>query len=209
MILAAVWKLKQNGGVYGLSTTFEQTRELAAIDASIQILEFCSQRNSFARRYLIQIKDLRRQITLIQSNESPPSSAPFASSAVSSSASVTDSDPMAENPNFQNLVISSEQSSRPTFGLSGMSSGPGSYSSASPSNINLEGWPSGQFGALSAGNEGTAYGKFSLLTRRFFYIMFLHTLTRGQIPHPPFSSAPMSIITIFSGTEWRRNRSYV
>jgi hypothetical protein len=159
MILAAVWKLKQNGGIYGLPMTYGQTHELTAIDASIQILEFCGQRNSFARSYLIQIKDLRRQITLITSSEGSPSSGPFVSSAMSSSASVTDSDPVAESPGFQNLAISSEQSSRPSLGVSRMFSESGSYSSASPSNVNVEGWPSGQFGALTAGNEGSAYGK--------------------------------------------------
>jgi hypothetical protein len=167
MILAAVWKLKQNGGAYGMPTAYGQTRELAAVDASIQILEFCGQRNPFARRYLIQIKDLQRQITRIQSNEASPNSGPFTSSGVSSVG--TEPDPVAENPNFQNLMISSEQSSRPTFGLSRTFTGPGT---ARPSNINLEAWPSGQFGAPS-----TAYGKFSLLTRRSICIMFLHTLT--------------------------------
>lgn len=207
MILAAVWKLKQNGSVYGLPMTYGQTQELATLDASIQILEFCNQRNSFARRYLIQIKDLRRQVTLIQSNEDSPSSGSFVSSGKASSASVADSDPAAENPNFQNLVISSEQSSRPTSGLSRTFSWPEPYSFAPPSNINLEGWPSDQFGALSASNEGSVYGKASLLTRWYFHTMSLYPLTCLQTPHPPFCSAPMRIPVIF-GMEWE-NRGYV
>jgi hypothetical protein len=98
MVLAAVWKLKQTGGGYGLPGTYDQqARELAAIDASIQILEFCGHRNPFARRYSILIKDLQRKLVSGISTKTSPSSAPPESS-MSSSASVTDSDPAAESP---------------------------------------------------------------------------------------------------------------
>jgi len=153
MILAAVWKLRQNGGGYGLPGTYDQAREeLAAIDASIQTLEFCGQRNPFARRYLILIKDLQRQLILDPSTKASPSSAPPVSS-MSSSASVTDSDPAAESPYFQNMRISAEASSGPTLGLSRNFAGRASYASDSPLNINLEGWPPSQFGRLSPGDE--------------------------------------------------------
>lgn len=153
MILAAVWKLKQNGGGYGLPETYDQARELAAIDASIQILEFCGQRNPFARRYSILIKGLQRQLVLGLSTKASPGSAPPVSS-MSSSASVTDSDPAAESPYFQNLRISVEQSDGgPTLGLSRTFVGRASYASDSPLNINLEDWPPSQFGTLSPGTE--------------------------------------------------------
>jgi len=191
MILAAVWKLKQNGGGYGLPGTYDQARELAAIDSSIQILEFCGHRNPFARRYSILIKDLQRQFVSGISTKTSPSSAPPESS-MSSSASVTDSDPAAESPYFQNLRISVEQSNNaPTFGSSRTFVGRASYSSISPSNMDLEGWPPGQFGTLSPGAmDEESYGKSSLLM-----IMFCpYRLTCEQVLHRPIFCSRMSTI---------------
>jgi hypothetical protein len=190
MILAAVWKLKQSWG-YGLPGTYNQSRELAAIDASIQILELCGQRNPFARRYSTLIKDLQRQLVSGLSTKASPSSGPPVPS-MSSSASVTDSDPAAENPYFQNLRISVEQSSGPTLGLSRTFVGRASYSSDSPLDINLEGWLPSQFGTLSPGDE-EPYGKSSLLTIMFCSMMSAHILTSEQTLHPPFCSSPMII----------------
>jgi hypothetical protein len=171
MILATVWKLNQNGGGYGLQGTYDQGRELAAIDASIQILEFCGHRNPFARRYSILIKDLQRKLASGISTKTSPSSGPPESS-MSSSASVTDSDPAAESPYFQNLRISVEQNNNgPTFASSRTYAGRASYSSVSPSNMDLGGWPPGQFGTLSPGAvDEESYGKPSILM-----IMFVHT----------------------------------
>jgi hypothetical protein len=172
MILAAVWKLKQNGGGYGLPGAYDQqARELAAIDASIQTLEFCGHRNPFARRYSILIKDLQRQLVSGLSTKTSPSSAPPESS-ISSSASVTDSDPAAESPYFQNLRISVDQSNNGlTFGSSRTFVGQASYSSISPSDMDLEGWPPGQFGTLSPGAVAEeSYGKFCLLMILFVHI---------------------------------------
>ena len=204
MILAAVWKLKQNGGGYGLPITYDQTRELAAIDASIQVLEFCGQRNPFARRYSILIKDLQRQLALVLSTEASPSSAPPVSS-MSSSASVTDLDPVVESPNIQDLRISIEQSSGPTLESSRTFVGRASYSSDSPLNINLEGWPPRHFGTLCPENGESSHSKSSLLTIMFCSILSTHILTCEQISHPPFYLVPMSII---SGTKWG-NSSYM
>ncbi len=167
---------------------YDQSRELAAIDASIQILEFCGHRYLFARRYSILIKDLQQQLVLGLSTQASPSSAPPVSS-MSSSASVTDSDPAAESPYFQNLRISVEQSSGPTLGLSRAS-----YPSNSPLHIDLEGWPPGQFGTLGPGDE-ESYGKSSLLTIMFCSMMSTHILTCEQILHPPFCSSLMSIVS--------------
>lgn len=154
MILAAIWKLKQNGGSYGMPGPYDQSRELAAIDASIQILEFCGHRNPFARRYSILIKDLQRQLVSgLSAKPSPGSGPPLPS--MSSSASITDSDPAAESPYFQNLRISVEQSANaPTMGVSRPSlAGQPSYTPESSLNISLEGWSPGQFMTLSPGDE--------------------------------------------------------
>jgi len=157
MTLAAVWKIKQNGGVGGspAATPFEPTHELASIDASIQILEFCGQRNPFARRYLIQIKELRRQIPLTQSSEAPTAPPPFASS---SSTSGTDATMTVESPNFRGLAISSEPSSQSSSVFSRNFATPGSLSSGVTSDLNLENWPADHFGPMSAAQEGSVYG---------------------------------------------------
>jgi hypothetical protein len=51
MILGAVWSRKQSGNG-------NQSRESSAIEASIRVLDFCGQRNAFARKYGNLIKDL-------------------------------------------------------------------------------------------------------------------------------------------------------
>jgi hypothetical protein len=155
MILAAVWKLKQSGGGYGMPGPYDQSLELAAIDASIQILEFCGHRNPFARRYSILIKDLQRQLVSGLSATTSPGSGSGSGpplSSMSSSASVTDSHPAAESPCFQNLRISVEQSGNaPTMGASRPSFA--AQTSYASENISLEGWSPGQFGTLSPGDE--------------------------------------------------------
>jgi hypothetical protein len=171
MTLAAVWKIKQIGGIGGSpAATFEPTHELVTIDASIQILEFCGQRNPFARRYLIQIKELRRQLALVQSSEAPPAPPLFASSSTSG----TDATMVMESPNFQSLAISSEQSSQSGSAFSRTFTTPGSLSSGLTSDLNLENWPADQFGPMSAAHEGSVYGKWdqlasSLLLWRTYY----------------------------------------
>lgn len=149
---------------------YDQSRELAAIDASIQILEFCGHRNPFARRYSILIKDLQRQLVSgLSATTSPGSSSGPPVTSMSSSASVTDSNPAAESPYFQNLRISVEQSGNaPTMGAPRPSFTPQtSYTSESPLNISLEGWSPGRFGTLSPGDEDP-YGMSSLV----FMMMF-------------------------------------
>ena len=191
MILAAAWKLKQNGGDYEFPGTSDQARQLATINASIQILNFCGQRNPFARRYSILIKDLQQQLVLGASTKASSDSAP-PFSFMSSSASVIDSDPAAESPYMQNLRISVEQSSSPPLGLSRTSVGRLSYPSDSPLNINLESWPPDQFGTLGLGDE-EPYGKSTLLTI-MFCSMSTHILICEQFLHPPFCSSPMSTV---------------
>jgi hypothetical protein len=199
MILAAVWKQKQNGGGgYGLPGPHDQTRELAAIDASIQILEFCGHRNPFARRYSSLIKDLQRQLISGLSVTSSPSSAPPPLSSMSSTASVIDSDPAsAESSYFQNLRISVEQNGGgggpASLGLSRAFLGQASYPSESSLDVNLEGWSPNQFRTLSPGVEDLYSKSIGLLTIIFCYIMSARILTCEQTLHPPLCSSPMSI----------------
>jgi hypothetical protein len=58
MILGAIWSRKQSGSGYGSPMTIYQSREFNAIEASIRVLDFCGQRNAFARKYGSLIKDL-------------------------------------------------------------------------------------------------------------------------------------------------------
>jgi hypothetical protein len=194
MILAAVWKQKQNGGGgYGLPGPQDQTRELAAIDASIQILEFCGHRNPFARRYSSLIRDLQRQLVSgLSATTSPSSAAPL--SSISSPTSVIDSDPATESSYFQNLRISADERSGgpPAFGLSRTVFGQASYPSESPLDLDLEGWSPSQLGMLSPGGEDP-YSKSNFLTIMFCLIIFARILTCEQTLHPPLCSSPMSI----------------
>jgi hypothetical protein len=62
MILGVVWNRKQSGNG-------DQRRELSAIEASMRVLDFCGQRNAFARKYGSLIKDLRKHLDRGSLNE--------------------------------------------------------------------------------------------------------------------------------------------
>jgi hypothetical protein len=62
MILGVVWNRKQSGNG-------DQSRELSAIEASMRVLDFCGQRNAFARKYGSLIKDLRQHLDRGSLNE--------------------------------------------------------------------------------------------------------------------------------------------
>jgi hypothetical protein len=62
MILGAAWNRKQSGGGYSSPVSIDQIREFNAIEASIRVLDFCGQRNAFARKYGSLIKDLRQHL---------------------------------------------------------------------------------------------------------------------------------------------------
>jgi hypothetical protein len=161
MTLAAVWKFKQSENGPRLPNTQGQLRELTAIDAAIQTLEFCGHRNPFARRYLILIKDLRRQLASVQLSVDSPSSRPSMSSTVSSVSTVTLSDTVAEGLNIQDMTPSIEQSG-PMFGMPRSSfGGRGSYSSASPLDMNMDNWPPRQFGTMYQDDGESTYGESS------------------------------------------------
>lgn len=62
MILGAVWMRQQRNIGYGSPVTADQSRELSAINAAIGVLDFCGQRNVFARKYASLIKGFRHQL---------------------------------------------------------------------------------------------------------------------------------------------------
>jgi hypothetical protein len=137
MVLAAAWKLKQSRSEHG---PCDQDREQAVLDTAIRTLEFCGHRNPFARRYSSLLRDLQRQ--LLASTTVAPNSVP----SLSSSASVADSDPLAESPYPRSLGLP-----QPSFSAFP----PGNNMLEDPS---LEGWMP-RFGDGSPGYEDL-YSKF-------------------------------------------------
>src|SRR5438046_1415608 len=118
MILGAIWKQGSNG----LPITHSQSRELAAIDASTGVLDICGQRNAFARKYSILIKELRLQ--LVVQDTTTPSSSISASISLQSSTnysnpgtgsykSPTESDSMRDNQDPGNSVEEKSVSASP------------------------------------------------------------------------------------------------
>lgn len=147
-----VRNLKQGGNGYSLSTTHGQTRELDAIDASTRALDFCGQRNPFARRYSTLIKDLQQQLTRVLQTKTSQSSMPRNNSTTQSSTSPADSDSMVESQTFQNLRISTEQNDASTLASSNAYMRRDSHPSVGSLNMNLETWPE-QFGAFYLAND--------------------------------------------------------
>ncbi|PMD34572.1 hypothetical protein L207DRAFT_516736 [Hyaloscypha variabilis F] len=142
MVLAAAWKLKQSRSEHGLPGPCDQDREQAALDTAIRTLEFCGHRNPFARRYSSLLRDLQRQ--LLAATAAVPNSVP----SLSSSASVADSDPLAESPYPRSLGL-------PPFAAFP----PGNNMLEDPS---LEGWMP-RFGDGSPGYEDLYNSRSSFL----------------------------------------------
>lgn len=156
MILAVVSKAKQNGNVYGSPMPYGQIPEFTAIDSAVQAIELSAHRHTWARRYLIQIKELQRQLISPHSNGSTPSSMPSTSSPISSSVVAADFDrTMEKNTSFQNLVISNESASTYTAG----SSGPFGQSSTGPMTMDLDAW---QFEQFLPGTDDSLYSKLGI-----------------------------------------------
>jgi hypothetical protein len=178
MILGAVWKLKQSGKGYGSPIAYDQSRELAAIDTSTRVLDFCGQRNAFARKYSILIKDLRQQLskglpTAVGDVTSPSSAATRANSLNStlynpsltgSSASPANSDLMAQSQLFQNLVGTVKQNSILTLPLPDEDMRQGYHPSVGSLNASIEPW-SEQFGIFYPTNDVSSYGTLGLILR--------------------------------------------
>jgi hypothetical protein len=69
IILGIFTKLStHNGGGLGPDKMQRLTMELTAVDAGIQVLQFCGQQNPFARKYSFLVKELRQQLEGVLSN---------------------------------------------------------------------------------------------------------------------------------------------
>lgn len=184
MILGAVWKLKQSGKGYGSPTAYDQSRELAAIDASTRVLDFCGQRNAFARKYSILIKDLRQQLSKglptaagdVTSSSSAAtrhnslSSTPNNPSLTGSSASPANSESMAESQVFQNLGGAVNQNSISTSPLPNEDMRQSYHPSVGSWNASIESW-SEQFGIFYPTNDVSSYGTLGLILSQMSYIL--------------------------------------
>ena len=104
-ILGDLWKLKQSKS-FNTSLSVDQSREFAAIDESTKILDFCGQRNVFARKYSKLIKDLRLRLS-----QSQPSSAVDSASPLSVTTHVSSLDLNQYTP----IMPSSRASQNPEF----------------------------------------------------------------------------------------------
>lgn len=186
MILGAVWKLKQSNKGYSSPIIGDQSRELAAIDASTRVLDFCGQRNPFARKYSVLIKDLRQQLSqglpTAVSNATSPSSAatgvnslkstPYNSYLAGSSAPPANSDPMAESQIFQTMGGTVRQNSIPTSPLSNEDMRRGYHPSVGSFDESIEPWPE-QFGIFGSTNDASSFGTLGLiLLSNFLYTDF-------------------------------------
>lgn len=61
--LGITWRLSaQAGSNYAFDTSYDQNTEITAINTAIRVLEFCGQRNAFARKYALLLKELRSQL---------------------------------------------------------------------------------------------------------------------------------------------------
>jgi len=180
MILGAVWKqLNQSSDRYGLSIPQDQSRELAAIDTSTRVLDFCGQRNTFARKYSILIKELRQRLvkvpTPVAGGIAAPSStaahansqnsSPYNTSVQGSYGSPAKSDLVVDSQMSQNLGGSVGQESISASPLLDPDT-PQSYrASLDPSNVTP--W-SEQFGIFLPTSGVLPYGTLGLIlpTRR-------------------------------------------
>jgi hypothetical protein len=162
-----------------LPIAYDQSRELAAIDAATRVLDFCGQRNAFARKYSILVKDLRQQLskglpTAVSDEASPSSaasrttsrsSAPYNRSVARSSELSSNSDSTAESLAFQNRGSSVEQSSTSTSPLTNADMSRGYFASIGSLNAGLVPW-SEQFGIF---DDISSYGKLIWLRRPMSY----------------------------------------
>ena len=130
-----------------MTIAYDQSRELAAIDAATRVLDFCGQRNAFARKYSTLVKDLRQQLSkglpTAVSDEASPSSAASRTTSQSSAP--------------YNWGSSVEQSSTSTSPLTNADMSQGSASIGSL-NAGLVPW-SEQFGIFYPTDDISFYGK--------------------------------------------------
>jgi hypothetical protein len=170
MILGAVWNQKQSGNGYGTLMSVDQSRELSAIESAIRVLDFCGQRNPFARKYASLIKDLRHQLDKGLPNAAVsgayPSSiatqgnfnnfAPYHSSLPGSFQPLTDSG-STESHVVQNTGGTAGQSGTSTSSLSSEDVRLGYDPSAGSLNTGIDSL-SEQFGIFYPTNDMSPYG---------------------------------------------------
>lgn len=154
IVLGAAWKQKQSCRQESLPVAYDQSRELAAIDTAIRVLDFCGQRNAFARRYSTLVKELRQKLgrgspSTVSNDASPSSAASRATSQVLTPYNrgvamplelPQNSDSTSEGLVLNNQGATVEQSSTSTSPLTNADLGRGLYSSMDLLNTGLEPW---------------------------------------------------------------------
>ncbi|EPE33131.1 Nucleotide-binding protein [Glarea lozoyensis ATCC 20868] len=151
MILAAVWKLKQNEQTPSLDI-FDQSLELVSIDSALRTLELCGHRSPFARKYWLLIKSLKQRLLLSLSAKESDSPAPPLSS-MSSLGALPDGNAVNEPTWLQNFDTSFGQNQSPVLNMSADSSNPQvSYFSNHALPDHSESWPPTQFESLNLGD---------------------------------------------------------
>lgn len=171
IVLGAVWKQKQSCPQESLPVAYDQSPELDAIDAAIRVLDFCGQRNAFARRYSTLVKGLSQKISRGSpstiSNDASPSStasramsqglAPHNRGVIGPPKLSLNSDSTGEGRDLSNLGAAVEQSRTSTSPLTNNDLGQGLYSSMGLLSTGLEPW-SDQDGMFYPNDDITSYG---------------------------------------------------
>lgn len=182
MILGAVWNLKGSGKG---QMFYDQSRELTAIDASTKVLDICGQRNAFARKYSILIKDLRQQLSKglrnTEGDMATPSSVatcvnslnmtPCYPSPLRSFQPLITSNSIPESQLFQNITGTTEPNSTSATSLPDEDIGRGYYTSFGSFDTGLNPWPE-QSGISYPMNDTTPYGTLVLILPRKLYTDF-------------------------------------
>jgi hypothetical protein len=176
VILGAVWNLNQSGKGFSSTVVLDQSQELAAIDASTRVLDFCGQRNAFARKYSVLIKDLRQQLSndppttvgdvastsSAATRATPLDSSPYTLSSTGFSDSPANPDSMAESQAIQNLGGTVEQSSISASTLPNADMRQDYHLPVHSFNASIEPW-SEQFGIFYPTNDVSSYGTLVLM----------------------------------------------
>ncbi|KAH8809412.1 hypothetical protein F5884DRAFT_403520 [Xylogone sp. PMI_703] len=177
MILGAVWKRRQGGKSGFMPAGYDQSREISAIDAATRVLDFCGQRNAFARKYSILIKELRSQ--LVDGTHTPYGEEPSPSPATSSRApSMSSAPPYRRAMQASNELVSipdstvetpafstgstMDQSSTATSPMMASQLNQGYYGALTSLNTNLEPW-SEEFGLFYPPGDFTTQNAHGLM----------------------------------------------
>ena len=179
MILGVIWKQGSNG----LPITHNQSRELAAIDASTGVLDICGQRNAFARKYSILIKELQRKLvrdmttpsSSIATPISPQTSSSYGNPGIGLYRSPTESDSMRDNQDPGNSVEGKSVSTSP---WPNPDMNRDHRSSVDSPNLSFNSPWSEQFGIFYPAGDVLSYGTINLLLHLYFILRFCLLITR-------------------------------